>query len=73
MFEGFIRNERTDRYNTMCYIDAHEKYHPSSSDDGSIGGCCSIKIDSTTEALDSLGATIYFIDCCLKALEHNVL
>ena len=24
VFEGFIRNTRTDRYNTMCDIDAHE-------------------------------------------------
>ena len=28
VFEGFIRNARTDRYNIMCYIDAHEKEHP---------------------------------------------
>ena len=25
VFEGFIRNARTDRYNIMCYIDAHLK------------------------------------------------
>ena len=25
VFEGFIRNERTDRYNIMCAIGAHEK------------------------------------------------
>ena len=25
VFEGFIRNARTDRYNIMFYIDAHEK------------------------------------------------
>ena len=25
VFEGFIRNARTDRYNIMCSIDAHEK------------------------------------------------
>ena len=25
VFEGFIRNARTDRYNIMCYIGAHEK------------------------------------------------
>ena len=24
VFEGFIRNTRTDRYNIMCAIDAHE-------------------------------------------------
>ena len=25
VFEAFIRNARTDRYNLMCSIDAHEK------------------------------------------------
>ena len=25
MFEGFIRNARTGRYNIRCSIDAHEK------------------------------------------------
>ena len=28
VFEGFIRNARTDRYIIMCSIDAHEKEHP---------------------------------------------
>ena len=28
VFEGFIRNSRTDRYNITCLIDAHEKFHP---------------------------------------------
>ena len=27
MFEGFIINAITDRYNIMCYIGAHEKEH----------------------------------------------
>ena len=27
VFEGFIRNEITERYNIMCSIDAHEKEH----------------------------------------------
>ena len=27
VFEGFTRNEITDRYNIMCSIDAHEKEH----------------------------------------------
>ena len=25
VFEGFIRNARTDRNNILCYINAHEK------------------------------------------------
>ena len=40
LFEGFIRNVRTDRYNIMCSIDAHKKEHPSYCDDGSSGGGC---------------------------------
>ena len=28
VFEGFIRNARTDRYSIMCSIEAHEKEHP---------------------------------------------
>ena len=28
LFEGFIRNERTDKYNITCCIDAHEKEQP---------------------------------------------
>ena len=27
VFEGFIRNTRTDRYNIICSIDTHEKEH----------------------------------------------
>ena len=38
VFEGFIRNAITDRYNIMCYIDAHEKEHKPSCDNGSSGG-----------------------------------
>ena len=40
VFEGFIRNARTDRYNIMCSIDAHEKENQSYCDDGSSGGGC---------------------------------
>ena len=36
VFEEFIRNARTDRYNIMCSVDAHEK-NPSEHDDGSNG------------------------------------
>ena len=38
VFEAFIRNARTDRYNIMCSIDAYEKEHQSSCHDGSSGG-----------------------------------
>ena len=29
VFEELIRNEKTDRYNIMCSIDAHKKENPS--------------------------------------------
>ena len=34
VFEEFIRNSRTDIYNIICSIYAHEKEHQSSCDDG---------------------------------------
>ena len=48
MFEEFIRNERTDRYNLMCSIDSHEK-NPSEHDDESRGGGYTIPLNSATE------------------------
>ena len=68
VFEGFIRNTRTDRYNTMCDIDAHETMNQSEHDDVSSGVGYPLPSNSTTEALDLLGATIDFIGCWLKAL-----
>ena len=56
----------------MCSIDAYGRDHHSYIfDDGSSSGCCPLPTNSTTKALESLGATIYFIDCWLKLLEHN--
>ena len=49
------------------------KNHQSSCDDGSSGGGCLIPLNSTTESLDYLGATIFFIDFWLKALEQNFM
>ena len=74
LFEGFIINAITDRYNIMCYIDLSEIYHQSSScDDESSGGGCPLPTTSTTELLQSIGATIDFIGCWLKSLEYNIL
>ena len=33
MFDGFIRNDRTDRCNIMCSITAHDKLQPTYVDD----------------------------------------
>ena len=67
VFEGFIRNVITDRYNIMCSIDEHEKEHKSSCDDGSIGGGCPLPSNSTTGVLVLLIGTIDFIGCWLKS------
>ena len=49
IFEGFIINARTDRYNIMCYIDAYEREHQSySCDDGRSDGGCTLTTTSTT-------------------------
>ena len=48
VFDGLIRNVRTDRYNIMCAIHAHEKINPSEHDDGSSGGGCPLPSNSTT-------------------------
>ena len=73
LFEGFIKNARTDIYNIICSIDAHEKINPSGHYDGSSGGGYPLPSNSTIEALVSLIETIYFISCWLQALEHNFL
>ena len=52
VFEEFIVNARTDRYNIMCSIYAYARYHQSSTcDDGISGGGCPLPTNSTTEAL----------------------
>ena len=69
LFDGFIINARTDRYNIMCSIDAYEKEHQSySCDDGSSGVFFSIPTNSTIETLKLPGATIDFIGCLRKSL-----
>ena len=57
----------------MCSIDAHEKQQTSYFDDGISGGVNELSSNSTTEALDSLGATIDFIDFWLKCFDHNYI
>ena len=71
--EGFIKNARTDRHNTMCSIDAYKKEDWSSCDNVISGADFPLPSNITTESLVFLGSTIYSIGCWLKALEHNVL
>ena len=50
LFEGFIINARTDRYNIMCSIDAYERENQSSRCDyGSSSGVCPLSTNSTTK------------------------
>ena len=46
VFEGFIRNSRTEIYNIMCSIKAHEKEHKSYCDYSSSGGSCPLPSNS---------------------------
>ena len=50
--EDFIRNARTDRYNIMCYITAHDKQQPTYVDDATSGGGRAIPKNTTTVALE---------------------
>ena len=57
MFEEFIKNVRTDRYNLMCSIMVHDKKQPLYDDDSSIVGIPILK-NATTEVLEALGDTL---------------
>ena len=71
VFDDFIINDRTDRYNIMCFITAHDKLQPKYTGDVSSGGGRSIPQNARTAALESLGATLHFIDCWLKLFHKN--
>ena len=71
LFEYFITHARTDRYNLMCYLVAHDKIQPAYEDDESSIGDRLLPKNSTTEALESLGDTIKFIDIWLTLFEEN--
>ena len=49
VFEEFMRNSITDRYNLICSIDAHEKHQSWSIDGGSRGGGNALPSNSTKE------------------------
>ena len=66
MFEDFITQAITYRYNIMCSLVAHDKMKPNYEDDESSLRDMSIPKDATPKALESLGATINFIDICLN-------
>ena len=61
MFEYFIKHARTDRYNLMCYLVAHDKIQPAQKYYESSIGDRSIFKNATTKSLKSLGDTLNFI------------
>ena len=70
-FEDFITQARTDIYNLVCSLVAHDILQPEYKDDESSIGDRSIPDNATTKELESLGPTINFIDIWLKLfLEH---
>ena len=70
-FEYFITQAITDKYNLMCSLVAHDKMQPDYEDYESSIGDSLITNDATPKALEALGATINFIDICLKLFLEN--
>ena len=66
-FEAFITQARTDRYNIMCSLVAHDRLQENKTDDEISIGDRVIPNYATVKALKSLGATFNFIDTWL----HN--
>ena len=70
-FDDFITQARTDRYNIMCYLVAHDRLQLDYKYDESSIGDRVIPDNATTKALEALGATINFIDIWLKLFLGN--
>ena len=71
LFKDFITHARSDRYNLLCSLVAHDKKQPAHEDEEISIGDRLIPKHVTTEALESLGATLNFIEIWLKLLDHN--
>ena len=71
VFDDFIINDKTDRCNIMCSITANDKVQPTYFDDASSVVSRAISKNATTSALESLGATLNFINCWLKLFHNN--
>ena len=62
LFEDFITHARTNRYNIMCSLVAHDKKLTAYEDDESSIVERLIPKHVTTESLEALGASLNFID-----------
>ena len=65
-FEDFITQARTDRYNIMCSLVAHDRLQDDYKDDEISIGNRAIPNDATVKALKSVSNTFSFIDICLN-------
>ena len=70
-FEYFITQARTDRYNIMCSLVAHDRLQNYYKDDEISISDRSIPNDAIVKELKSLGATFNFIDIWLQLLRGN--
>ena len=70
-FEDFITQARTDIYNIMCSLVAHDRLQLYYRDYESSIGDRAITDNATIKKLEELGATINFIDIWLKFLREN--
>ena len=70
-FEDFIKQARTDRYNIMCSLVAHDRLQDDYKDNEISIGNIAIPNDAIVKALKSLGATFNFIDIWLHLLREN--
>ena len=71
MFEDFITQARTERYNLVCYLVAHDKMQPDYEDDLSSIGDIEIPNDATIKTLGVLVSTFNFIYIWIKLLREN--
>ena len=70
-FDDFIIQARTDRYNLMCSLVAHDRLEPDYKDYEISIGDRAIPNYATIKTLESLGETFNFIDIWLKLLREN--
>ena len=71
LFEYFITNAITNRYDLMCSLVAHDKKLPDYEYDEINIGDRLIHKHVTTESLEALGHNLNFIEIWLKLLDHN--
>ena len=69
--EEYLKTGFKYRYDLLCDVDAYYKTHPSGPDNASIGVGRSLSNTSYTDALESLGNIIKFIDHCPQFFSEN--